>query len=114
MECKLELATPCLRGGITRTPTNKGGNYLADYAPVARPMVPALLEFCMEEVIKRGVKEVGIYRIAGSEGESKELMEKILHGKGPMPDLSKYEIHTVTSCVKKFLRSLKEPVIPLR
>jgi hypothetical protein len=27
--------------------------------------------------------------------------------------LAKYEIHTITSCIKKFLRQLKEPVIPL-
>ncbi len=27
--------------------------------------------------------------------------------------LSKFEIHTITSCIKKFLRQLKEPIIPL-
>ena len=30
---------------------------------------------------------------------------------GP-PILSKYDIHVVASTVKKFLRSLKEPIIP--
>ena len=74
-------------------------------------MVPCLIEICLEEVKKRGIKEVGIYRMAGSESESKELMEKILYGKG-YPDLTKQDIHCITSCVKKFLRSLKEPVIP--
>ena len=41
-------------------------------------MVPYLIEICLEEVKKRGIKEVGIYRMAGSESESKELMEKIV------------------------------------
>jgi hypothetical protein len=27
--------------------------------------------------------------------------------------LAKFEIHTITSCIKKFLRQLKEPIIPL-
>jgi len=96
---------------VTRTPNNKGGNFLADFAPLDRPMVPPAVEVCLEEVKRRGIKEVGIYRIAGSDSESKDLLEKIVYGKGPMPDLSKNDIHSVTSCFKKFLRLLKEPII---
>ena len=77
-----------------------------------RPMVPDVITVCLEEIKKRGIKEVGIYRMAGSESESKELMEKIVYGKGPLPDLTRYDIHCITSCVKKFLRLLKEPIIP--
>ena len=29
------------------------------------------------------------------------------------PRLADYEVHVVASCIKKFLRSLKEPIIPL-
>ena len=32
---------------------------------------------------------------------------------GCPPRLANYEVHVVTSCIKKFLRSLKEPIIPL-
>ena len=56
---------------------------------------------------------MAIYRLAGVESETRELLEKFLEDKGPTPDLSKYGIHAVTSCVKKFLKSLKEAVIPL-
>ena len=99
--------------GLTRTPTNKNGNFLADFAPLEPPMIPSLIEVCIEEVNRRGLKEVGIWRVPGSEKDSRELMEKFQNGKGPVPDVSKCEIQTVTSCVTKFLRQLKEPVIPL-
>ena len=55
-----------------------------------------------------------IYRLAGSESEARELLDKLAHGKGPTPDLSKYDVHAICSCIKKFLKSLKEPIIPLR
>jgi len=109
-ECRQDVVVSCLRG-VTRTPSNKTGNFLADFAPLDRPMVPPAIEVCLEEVNRRGIREVGIYRIAGSDAEAKELLEKIIYGKGPMPDLSKNDIHSVTSCFKKFLRSLKEPII---
>jgi len=110
-ECKKDVAVSCIRG-ITRTPNNKSGNFLADFVKdLERPMVPAVIGFCLEEIKERGLKEVGIYRISGAETESKELLEKIVYGNGPMPKLSKYDIHAITSCVKKFLRSLKEPII---
>jgi len=111
-ECKANAPLPCIRG-ITRTPTNKGGVFLADYAPVEAPMVPPLLQVCVEEINRRGLREVGIYRLSGADAEARELLDKLTHGKGPTPDLSKYDIHAVCSCVKKFLKSLKEPIIPL-
>ena len=77
-------------------------------------MVPPLLEVCVEEIKRRGLKEVGIYRLAGAESESRELLDKLTQGKGPTPDLSKYDVHAISSCLKKFLKSLKEPIIPLR
>ena len=48
--------------GVTRTPSNKTGNFLADFAPLDRPMVPPAIEVCLEEVNRRGIREVGIYR----------------------------------------------------
>ncbi len=55
--------------------------------------------------------QVGIYRIPGNEADANEVVQKFLRGKGT-PSLDKYEIHVVASAVKKFLRSMKEPVIP--
>lgn len=38
------------------------------------------------------------------------LQEHFLRGKG-VPNLSQYDVHAVSGCVKYFLRSLKEPLI---
>ena len=107
-----QVPLPCVAGG-SRTPNNRvGGNYLADYTPIEPPMIPALLIYCVKEVERRGLDDVGIYRVAGSEGDANEILDKFRAG-GGAPRLSKYEIHAVTSTIKKFLRSLKEPIIPL-
>ena len=66
---------PCIAAG-NRTPTNKTGNYLADFTPSTPPMIPALLIHCITDVEERGVDEVGIYRVPGNEAEANELLEK--------------------------------------
>jgi len=110
-QCKKDVPLPCIAGG-SRTPQNKAtGAYLADFTPIEAPMIPAILIYCVKEIEARGMDDVGIYRVAGSESEANEILDKFRRG-GP-PRLSKYEIHAVTSCLKKFLRQLKEPVIPL-
>ncbi len=98
---------------MTRTPTNKpSGNTLADFTPLSPPMVPALLVHCVREIELRGLTEVGIYRVPGSEVEANELLEKFMKNRGA-PLLGRYDVHVIASTMKKFLRSLKEPVIPL-
>ncbi len=52
LECKLDVGTSCLRA-VTRTPTNKGGNFLADYAPLEPPMIPAIVEATIEVLRKK-------------------------------------------------------------
>jgi predicted HAD superfamily phosphohydrolase len=46
---------------------------ISDYAPSTAPMVPSLIVHCVNEVDLRGLNEVGIYRIPGSEKEVREL-----------------------------------------
>ena len=41
----------------------------------------------------------------------RDLRDKFLAGRG-CPNLSQYDVHTLTGVVKDFLRSLKEPLIP--
>lgn len=59
----------------------------------------------------RGLTEEGIYRVSGSEKEIKALKERFLRGK-TVPPLSNIDIHVICGCVKDFLRSLREPLIP--
>ena len=48
-------------------------------------MIPALLDYCVKEVEIRGLSEVGIYRVPGSDSEANDLLEKLLQGRGPAP-----------------------------
>jgi len=111
-QCKKDVPLPCISAAGSRTPQNKAaGNYLADFTPIEAPMIPSIIIYCVREIEARGMEDVGIYRVAGSESDANDILDKFRRG-GP-PRLNKYEIHAVTSCLKKFLRQLKEPVIPL-
>jgi len=113
-ECRLQAPVPCIAGG-NRTPTNKTGNYLADHASAAPPMIPAIIMCCVKDVEARGIDEVGIYRVPGNECHANEILDKFTKQNrlGGPPRFNKYDVHSVASCIKKFLRSLKEPIIPL-
>ena len=111
-ECKDQVPLPCVALAAGRTPTRGGARgSIADYTPLAAPMVPALVVHCVNEVETRGLGEVWLYRVPGSEREVKELKEKFMKGKG-CPSLGKYDIHVICGCIKDFLRGLKEPIIP--
>jgi len=111
LDCREHVPVPCVAAS-NRTPTNKSfASSLADFAPAEPPMIPAILIHCFREVEERGLSEVGVYRIPGNEADANEILQKFLRGKGT-PSLGSYEIHAVASAAKKFLRSLKEPIIP--
>lgn len=57
-----------------QAPLSKGlVGTLADYAPSTSPMIPSLIVHCVNEVERRGMKEVAIYRVNGSEKEINDL-----------------------------------------
>lgn len=85
--------------------------YISDYAPSVAPLIPALIVHCVNEIESRGLNEVGIYRVSGSEREVKALKDRFLRGKSP-PHLANIDIHVLCGCIKDFLRSLREPLIP--
>lgn len=63
---------PCVP--TVQTPSNKGFvGTVADYAPNMSPMIPGLVIHCVNEVERRGLTEVGIYRVNGSEKEIKDM-----------------------------------------
>lgn len=84
---------------------------LSDYAPLVPPLVPALIIHCVNEIESRGLREVGIYRVSGPEREIKSLKERFLRGK-TAPHLTNLDVHVLCGCIKDFLRSLREPLIP--
>lgn len=75
-------------------------------------MVPGIIVHCVKEVELRGLDEVGIYRVPGSEKDVKQLKERFLRGKGS-PILSDIDIHVICGVIKDFLRNLQEPLVTL-
>nr|KAG5697306.1 hypothetical protein BaRGS_004972 [Batillaria attramentaria] len=110
-ECKEKLPLPCIPSAPSTPGTARPmEGILSDFAPVQRPMIPRLVVNCANEIERRGLSEVGIYRVPGSDRECKDLKEKFLKGKSP--NLSNImDVHTVCGCMKDFLRNLKEPLV---
>uniref|UniRef100_A0A1B0DM92 Rho-GAP domain-containing protein n=1 Tax=Phlebotomus papatasi TaxID=29031 RepID=A0A1B0DM92_PHLPP len=88
-----------------------GKGTISNLAPIQGPMVPPLIVHCVNEIEARGLTEVGIYRISGSDKEVKALKEKFLRGKG-VPQINNVDIHVLCCTVKDFLRSLPDPLMP--
>lgn len=112
-DCRDKFTTSCLPQSATPvvSKTNSMGT-IGDYTPSLAPMVPALIVHCVNEIETRGLAEIGLYRISGSDREVKALKEKFLKNQG-IPNLSEVDVHVLCGCVKDFLRSLKERLIPL-
>lgn len=110
-DCKLFLNVACV-SSTRNTPNLKGEmGVIADYAPNDGPMVPGLIVHCVNEIETRGLSEEGVYRVSGSEKDVKALKERFLRGR-TIPPLANYDIHVICGCIKDFLRSLREPIIP--
>jgi RhoGAP domain len=68
---------PCVP--MAQTPSSKGFvGTVADFAPNTSPMIPALVIHCVNEIERRGMNEVGIYRVSGSEREVKDMKVLLL------------------------------------
>lgn len=116
-ECRDQAPLPCVpSGSASKTPSRPGQGYLrgstlADYTPHTSPMVPAIIVHCVNQVEARGLQEVGIYRIPGSEREVKDVRDKFLAGRG-CPNLAQVDVHVLCGVIKDFLRNLREPLVP--
>ncbi|EPB88385.1 hypothetical protein HMPREF1544_04852 [Mucor circinelloides 1006PhL] len=77
--------------------------------------VPDPVALCFDEISKRGLTTEGIFRLSGATSEVILLENKInmcSPDERKSIDPSQFDIHTLTSLVKKYLRELPEPVIP--
>ncbi|CAI9721566.1 rac GTPase-activating 1-like isoform X1 [Octopus vulgaris] len=111
-ECEEQTPVPCIPVSV-RTPglTKNEMGFLADYAGLDSPRIPGIIQRLTAEVERRGLNEVGIYRVPGSEREVRELKDKFLRGKGT-PNLSLIDdINVICGCLKDFLRSLKDTLV---
>ncbi|KAI8884637.1 hypothetical protein K501DRAFT_332563 [Backusella circina FSU 941] len=75
--------------------------------------VPAVVEKCICEIEKRGLEEVGIYRVAGTGSVVTSLKHAFNKGvsKVDLGDASWADINVVADAFKQFLRELPEPLL---
>lgn len=113
-DCREKFTVSCLPQNATPSGSKSGSpmGTIGEYTPSLAPMIPALIVHCVNEIETRGLKEVGLYRISGSDRDVKALKEKFMRNNG-IPNLAEVDVHTLCGCVKDFLRSLSDPLIPL-
>ncbi|KAK3594466.1 hypothetical protein CHS0354_024907 [Potamilus streckersoni] len=70
---------------------------------------------CLTAIESKGLDEQGLYRVVGVNSKVNKLIAAGLDKKkGDKLSLDEYEIKTVTSAVKNYLRSLPEPLMTFR
>ena len=74
VDCKPRMSTYCVPTAQTAASSNKGfAGTVADYAPASAPMIPALVIHCVDEIERRGMNQVALYRMNASEKEIHDL-----------------------------------------
>ncbi|XP_068805700.1 rac GTPase-activating protein 1-like isoform X2 [Struthio camelus] len=109
-KCRERCPGPCAPRSRQRAWPREG--VLADFAPPAPPLVPALVARCVAEVETRGLTETGLYRVPGAEQLVREWKRRLLRAGDAPPGLGAVaDIHVVCGVLKDFLRGLKEPLV---
>jgi len=76
--------------------------------------IPRLVHTCIQEVEKRGMQVVGIYRLCGSAIVKRELRQKLEESKTEtLLNAENYpDVNVITGILKDFLRELPQPLFP--
>ncbi|XP_030847640.1 active breakpoint cluster region-related protein isoform X2 [Strongylocentrotus purpuratus] len=80
--------------------------------------IPNIITLCVEEIDRRGVHEMGIYRISGSSADIQKLKKAFEQSLATFPNdrrnitamLKQSDIHAVAGLLKSYLRELPEPL----
>uniref|UniRef100_A0A4W4GBY7 Rho GTPase-activating protein SYDE1 n=1 Tax=Electrophorus electricus TaxID=8005 RepID=A0A4W4GBY7_ELEEL len=102
--CLRELLPPAVFGVELRLLVDKEG---------CNPKVPLIIQKCVAEIEKRGLKVVGLYRLCGSAAVKKDLRDAFERDSAAVSlseDLYP-DINVVTGILKDYLRELPSPLI---
>ncbi|KAI8342790.1 hypothetical protein BC941DRAFT_148442 [Chlamydoabsidia padenii] len=73
--------------------------------------VPPLVTMCIDEIERRGLEEVGIYRVAGTGSVVQQLRKEFNSGLVKVDEYHYPDINVVADALKQFLRELPEPLL---
>ncbi|XP_069985712.1 active breakpoint cluster region-related protein isoform X5 [Penaeus vannamei] len=98
---------------LRRVPTGKSsglfGTNIANVCKREKRSVPFIVTRCVREVERRGMQEVGIYRVSGLASDITKLKKSFESNPYEAEQLVKeVDIHSVTGLLKLFLRELPE------
>uniref|UniRef100_UPI00398E3DDE active breakpoint cluster region-related protein-like n=1 Tax=Pristiophorus japonicus TaxID=55135 RepID=UPI00398E3DDE len=101
---------------LKRTPSKKQSGVFGVKINVVtkreRSKVPYLVRQCIEEVEKRGIEEVGIYRISGVATDIQALKSAFdMNTKDVLVMLSDMDINAIAGTLKLYFRELPEPLL---
>ncbi|KAF4527893.1 hypothetical protein B566_EDAN011284 [Ephemera danica] len=113
--CELELSLRFVPSEVTlrRVPTAKSaGLFGAKIQHVCKRQkrpVPFIITSCVREVERRGMNEIGIYRVSGSASDLTRLKKSFETNSYEAEQLLKeVDVHSVTGVLKLYLRELPE------
>ncbi|KAG2467686.1 ABR protein, partial [Polypterus senegalus] len=76
-------------------------------------LVPNIVRYCVEEIDRRGLEEVGIYRISGIATEIQALRTAFnTNLQDAITRLKTVDVNAVSGTLKLYFRELPEPLIP--
>ncbi|CAM4571247.1 active breakpoint cluster region-related protein isoform X1 [Lepidochelys kempii] len=101
---------------LKRTPSKKQtgvfGVKISVVTKRERSKVPYIVRQCVEEVEKRGIEEVGIYRISGVATDIQALKAAFdANNKDVLVMLSDMDINAIAGTLKLYFRELPEPLL---
>jgi len=111
-QCKKRAPIPCLpKASFPATPRQNADKkiVLADQCPINPPYIPALLIRCICALEKDRLKTEGIYRIPGGQDDVNRITKDF---QKYIPDLTREPTEAITGCIKRFLKNLKDTLIP--
>merc|ERR1719266_2835032 len=114
LSCSMKFLT--FEDTMRRVPTNKAtglfGTPISITCRKEKRAVPFIITSCVREVERRGISEVGIYRVSGSTADVaklKKAFEANLYEAEQL--LKEVDVHSVAGTLKSYLRDLPESLV---
>uniref|UniRef100_A0A3P9GXY0 BCR activator of RhoGEF and GTPase n=1 Tax=Oryzias latipes TaxID=8090 RepID=A0A3P9GXY0_ORYLA len=115
IEVKLSMKFTSREFSLKRTPTRKPmgvfGVKISSVTKRERSKVPYIVRQCLEEIERRGMEEVGIYRVSGVATDIQALKTAFdTNNKDVSVMMSEMDVNAIAGTLKLYFRELPEPL----